>query len=252
MFWSFEQKNKVINRLHIYSRRHQKNEKHSVSTGNLSLFDEESVVTRLDKKLKEFANKRNNNSTSESIISPIHESFQILPKEKKSTLKLKEKIAKGEKEKPQTPYDKVVDRQLSSNEKVKRLSSAARRYKVAEENEKRTSNSSNKDAFEKNNIDKNVSLEDDLLKKDVLEEAEKEASSCESEESAHYTEPETASSSSEESEESTPVSSQRCSSSKIAGVNENGIKTSFQSKRLVNLKWLQWFQNFISENSLKS
>ena len=66
--FQLQEKDKIINRHHIYSRRHQQNVKHSVSTGNLSLFDEESVVTRLDNKLKEFENKKNNSSNSESNI----------------------------------------------------------------------------------------------------------------------------------------------------------------------------------------
>ena len=100
----------------------------------------------------------------------------------------------------------------------------------AEKNVKHNSDSMKEEILERNH------KADDLLKKDVYEgkeEVDKEASSYESEESAQYTEPETESSSSEESGESTPVSSQRPASSKQPIVNENGVKTSFQSKRLV-------------------
>ena len=213
--------------------------KHSVSTGNLSLFDEESVVTRLDNKLKEFENKKNNSSNSESKIDINSESVEVLPKEKRNDIKSKDTLIENDDGKLQTQYDKVVDRQLSSNEKVKRLSSAARRPKTIEQdtekNVKLNSDSMKEEILERNH------KADDLLKKDVYEgkeevdkeEVDKEASSYESEESAQYTEPETESSSSEESGESTPVSSQRPASSKQPIVNENGVKTSFQSKRLV-------------------
>ena len=203
--------------------------KHSVSTGNLSLFDEESVVTRLDNNLKEFAKKKNNSSNSESKIEINCESIEVLPKEKRNDMKSKDTLIENDDGKLQTQFDKVVDRQLSSNEKVKRLSSAARRHNTIEQdtekNVKLNSNSMKEEILERNH------KANDLLKKDVYE--GKEASSYESEESAQYTEPETESSSSEESGESTPVSSQRPASSKQPIVNENGVKTSFQSKRLV-------------------
>ena len=166
--------------------------KHSVSTGNLSLFDEESVVTRLDNKLKEFANKKNNNSASENKIDTNFESVEVLPKEMRNDIKSKATIIENDDRKLQTEHDKVVDRRLSSNEKVKRLSSAARRHKTIEqETEKNV-----KHGFEEEILKRNH--KDAILKEDVFEskeEVEKEASSYESEESAQYTEPETESSS---------------------------------------------------------
>ena len=209
--------------------------KHSASTGNLSLFDEESVVTRLDNKLKEFANKKNNSSNSESKFDINSESVEVLPKEKRNDMKSKDTLIENDDCKLQNQYDKVVDRQLSSNEKVKRLSSAARRHKTIEQDTEKNVKH-NGDIMKEEILERNHKA-DDLLKKDVYEgkeEVDKEASSYESEESAQYTEPETESSSSEESGESTPVSSHRPASSKQPTVNENGVKTSFQSKRLVD------------------
>ena len=193
---------------------------HSLSTGNLNIFDEESVVTRLDNKLREFANKKTNASKDES--------FEVIPKENKNDNKTTNKM-----EKLHSQNDKVVDRQLTSNQKVKRLSSAARRYKFEEEKEKTIDKiCMDENTESKEEIGKKIE-NNDLFKKGVSEEAEEEkVDSYESEESAQYTEPESTSSSSEESDDSTPISSQRPASSKMPETKENDLK-SFQSKRLV-------------------
>ena len=102
----------MINRLHIYSRRTQTNGRHSVSTGNISIFDEESVVSRLDIKLKEFATRKN---TSDKSLPSKHKSIEVMPK--RNTVKNQERSVKDNKQ--ENHYEKNVDRQLTSNEKVK-------------------------------------------------------------------------------------------------------------------------------------
>ena len=57
----------MINRLHIYSRGRLPSLKPSASAGNLNLFSEDSVVTRLDHKLKEMETKRGN------LLGPLEE-----------------------------------------------------------------------------------------------------------------------------------------------------------------------------------
>ena len=61
---TFQEKDKLINRLHIYSRGRTlptlKPAEFSSTPSNLNLFDDESVISRLDKKLKHLEIKRNN------------------------------------------------------------------------------------------------------------------------------------------------------------------------------------------------
>ena len=78
----------MINRLHIYSRGQLPRLKPSVSAGNVSLFSEDSVVTKLDNKLKEFANRKKNlssengnkdNSVSSEAIYDVRRKIEMPP-----------------------------------------------------------------------------------------------------------------------------------------------------------------------------
>jgi hypothetical protein len=68
--FSYQEKDKALNRLHIYSRRRQQNAKHSISNGNLNLFEEESIIAKLDDTL-------NNKDTSNILINDEQEEDNV-------------------------------------------------------------------------------------------------------------------------------------------------------------------------------
>ena len=105
-----QEKDKLINRLNIYSRgRTLPQLKHSAisssTPNNLNLFDNESVVTRLDKKLKDLELKRN------SVVLDKVESSPAMSEQSKARVASSRARSSSENRTSRT------GRQLTSNQK---------------------------------------------------------------------------------------------------------------------------------------